>query len=207
VPMLGHGRIYDMSEDAIKCDPFKIPDHWYVINGMDFGWDHPQAHCQLVWDRDTETFYVTNTWKKSQCAPEVAWANIKPWARTFPTSWPLDGLQTEKNGSAKQQKDYYESAGFNMLPRHATFQDGTNSVEAGLYEIRDLMMKGRFKVFSTCRDFFNEFVQYHRKENGKIAKTNDDMMDAVRYAYMMRRYSEPYGSANMFRAPIIESSI
>ena len=207
VPMLGHGRIYDISEDAVSIDPIKIPNHWVVINGMDFGWDHPQAHIQLVWDRDSDTFYVTHTWKKSMTAPEVAWANIKPWADGFPTAWPQDGLQTEKNGSANQQKDYYENAGFALLPRHATFQDGSNSVEAGLYEIRDLMMKGRFKVFSTCREFFGEFVQYHRKETGKIAKTHDDIMDAVRYAYMMRRYAVENGRYSRFAPPVIESSI
>jgi phage terminase large subunit-like protein len=31
IPMLGHGRIYDLSEEFITCDPFDIPDHWYVI--------------------------------------------------------------------------------------------------------------------------------------------------------------------------------
>ena len=207
VPMLGHGRIYDLSEDSIKCDPFKIPDHWVVINGMDFGWDHPQAHIQLVIDLDSNDYYVTQAWKKSQTAPEVAWATIKPWADPYPTAWPLDGLQTEKNGSAKQQKDYYEAAGFNMLPRHATFQDGSNSVEAGLYEIRDLMLKGKFKVFHTNREFFNEFNQYHRNDKGNIAKTLDDILDAVRYAYMMRRFAEPWGNKFRYDNAFIESSI
>ena len=50
IPMLGHGRIYDLSEEFITCDPFEIPDHWMVINGMDFGWDHPQAQVQLAID-------------------------------------------------------------------------------------------------------------------------------------------------------------
>ncbi|HGJ5862652.1 MAG TPA: terminase, partial [Arsenophonus nasoniae] len=31
---------------------------------------------------------------------------------------------------------------------------------------------------------------YHRDENGKIVKTNDDILDAVRYAYMMRRFAK-----------------
>jgi hypothetical protein len=69
------------------------------------------------------------------------------------------------------------------------------------------MLKGRFKVFSTCREFFTEFVQYHRKETGKIAKTHDDIMDAVRYAYMMRRYAVEYGRYSRFAPPVIESSI
>ncbi|MDI5530936.1 terminase family protein, partial [Salmonella enterica subsp. enterica serovar Cerro] len=38
IPMLGHGRIFDFSEDMITCEPFPIPKHYMVIDGMDFGW-------------------------------------------------------------------------------------------------------------------------------------------------------------------------
>ena len=60
-PMLGHGRIYELSEEFITCDPFEIPDHFFVIGGMDFGWDHPQAHVKLVEDRDNEIIYLTRS--------------------------------------------------------------------------------------------------------------------------------------------------
>ena len=96
IPMLGHGRIYDLSEDYITCDPFEIPDHWMVIDGMDFGWDHPQAQVQLAIDMETETIYVTHAWKQSRLSPNDAWGAVKSWAKDVPTAWPLDGLQTEK---------------------------------------------------------------------------------------------------------------
>lgn len=188
VPMLGHGRIYDMSEDFITCDSFEIPKHWFVINGMDFGWDHPQAHIQIAWDKDGDDFYVTNAWKQRQTLPEVAYGAVKCWAKDIITAWPLDGLQTEK-GSGKQQKKYYEDAGFKMCHHQATWLDGGNGVEAGLFEIRDLMQKGKFKIFSGLRGVFEEVGQYHRDEKGKIVKARDDLLDAVRYAYMMRRYA------------------
>lgn len=59
-------------------------------------------------------------------------------------------------------------------------------------EIRDLMLKGKFKVFSGQRDLLDEFLQYHRDENGRIVKVGDDLLDAVRYAYMMRRHAIAY---------------
>jgi phage terminase large subunit-like protein len=191
-PMLGHGRIYDLSEDFITCDAFDIPKHFYVINALDFGWDHPQAHCQLVWDRDSDIFYVTKALKMRETSPAEAWGAVKKWSTGIPTAWPLDGLQTEK-GSGKQQKEYYEEAGFDMLYERATWEDGSNGVEAGLYEIRDLMRKGKFKVFSGLRDVFDEILQYHRDEKGKIVKVRDDLLDAIRYAYMMKREAIPYG--------------
>ncbi|EPG2127347.1 terminase large subunit domain-containing protein [Acinetobacter baumannii] len=188
IPMLGHGRIYDLSEDYITCDPFEIPDHWMVIDGMDFGWDHPQAQVQLAIDMETETIYVTHAWKQNRLSPNDAWGAVKSWAKDVPTAWPLDGLQTEK-GSGKQQKAYYKEAGFNMLHEHATWPDGSNGVEAGLFEILDLMRKGQWKVFKGLRAFLDEFLQYHRDEKGRIVKVGDDVLDAARYAYMMRRFA------------------
>lgn len=192
LPMLGHGRIYDLAEDYITCDAFDIPKHWLVIDGMDFGWDHPQAHIQMVIDQDSDDVYVTRAWKQRQVSPSEAWGSVKVWAEGIPTAWPLDGLQTEK-GSGKQQMSYYEEAGFDMLPEHATWPDGGNGVEAGLYELLDLMRKGKFKVFRGLRCWFDEFLQYHRDERGKIVKTGEDVMDATRYAYMMRRHAIRYG--------------
>jgi hypothetical protein len=51
------------------------------------------------------------------------------------------------------------------------------------------MTTGRFKVFSHLADFFDEKMSYHRDENGKIVKLNDDILSAARYAYMMRRFA------------------
>jgi phage terminase large subunit-like protein len=188
LPLMGAGLIYDMSPDSLKMQPIECPDHWWVIDGMDFGFDHPQAHIQLWWDKDDDIFYLAKAWKKSRVLPTAAWSAVKPWAENVPTAWPMDGLQHEK-GSGKQQKDYYETEGFKMLPDHATWQGGGVGVEAGLVELYRLMEDGRFKVFSHIVDFFDELISYHRDENGKIAKVGDDILDAVRYAYMMRRHA------------------
>ena len=80
-----------------------------------------------------------------------------------------------------------------MLDERATWEDGSNGVEAGLYEIRDLMRKGKFKIFAGLRDVFDEILQYHRDDRGKIVKKRDDLLDAIRYAYMMRREAIPFG--------------
>lgn len=201
IPMLGRGRIYDLAEDYITCPAFQIPAHFKVINGMDFGWNHPQVQVQLAIDLDSEIYYVTKAWKSSQTSPDEAWGATKSWTKDVPTAWPQDGLQTEK-GSGKQQKSYYAEAGFNMLPEHATWPDGANGVEAGLYEIRDLMLKGKFKVFDGLREWFEEFNQYHRDEHGKIVKTKDDLMDGTRYAYMMRRHAKSFGDIGKKRPEV-----
>lgn len=194
VPMLGHGRIYDLSEEFITCDPFDIPDHWLVIGGMDFGYDHPQAQIKMVIDNDSDVIYITNTWKREKVSANDAWGACKAWQKDVPIAWPHDGLMHEKGrDDAKQQKDHYRDAGFNMLGSRATWDGTSNSVEQGIYEIRERMQSGTIKVFRGCRDFFDEFNQYHRDDKGKIVKVRDDILDSVRYAYMMRRYAKPFG--------------
>jgi len=55
------------------------------------------------------------------------------------------------------------------------------AVEAGVTDLYNRMLTGRFKVWSTCSEWLTEFRQYHRKD-GKIVKVNDHLMDATRYA-------------------------
>lgn len=206
-PMLGHGRIYDIADEFITCEPFPIPDHWFIINGMDFGWDHPQAHIQLVEDRDAGAFYVVKSYKAVKVSANDAWGAVKSWAANIPVAWPHDGLQHEKGrDDAVQQKVHYQKAGFKMLPNMATWPEvadgkggmktGGNSVENGLYEIGDLMRKGLFKIFNGQPDVMDEIRQYHRDDKGKVVKVRDDLLDAIRYAYMMRRYAVRVGDLN-----------
>ncbi len=189
LPLLGAGLIFDFADDVIRCQPFECPPHWFVVNGMDFGWDHPQAHVQLWHDRDADVIYVAHAWKKSKITPDAAWGAVKHWASNVPTAWPHDGLQSEKS-SGDQQREAYRRAGWEMMPDHATWQAGGNGVEAGLVEFYQRMLDGRFKVFSHLTDWFDEKLNYHRDEDGKIVKVNDDLLSATRYAYMMLRYAK-----------------
>jgi phage terminase large subunit-like protein len=203
-PLLGTGRIYDIVDEMIECEPFEIPNHWKVINGMDFGWDHPQAHAQIAINPDDDCIYVTKAWKQSKVSANDAFGAVSMWARNIPTAWPHDGLQNEKGrDDATQQKEHYVKAGFKMLPEMASWNpipdgkggmtSGGNSVEQGLYEIGDKMRKGLFKVFKGLHLVTEEIRQYHRDEKGKIVKVRDDLLDAIRYAYMMRRFAVRIG--------------
>lgn len=197
-PMLGHGLIYPVSEEFLACDPPDIQPEYWVINGLDFGYDHPQAHVQLIEDRETGRMWVTQGYKAPKVSAADAWVVVKPWSEGVPVAWPSDGLQHEKGTKAAyQQKDHYATAGFNLLAEHATWQVGGNAVEPGLYEINDLIRKGLFKVCRHLSDVFTEARQYHRDKNGKRVDGNDDLWDAIRYAYMMRRFAVQYGQVGV----------
>ncbi|MDH0493372.1 terminase [Comamonas aquatica] len=185
IPTLGSGRIFPVEENSIKVPAFAVPPHWARINGIDFGWDHPTAAVQLAWDRDNDCIYVIQAHRLSHATPVIHASTIKPWGDWVPTAWPHDGEQHDK-GSGEQLALQYAKAGLRMLKDRATFEDGSNGVEAGLMDMLDRMQTGRWKVFAHLNDWFQEFKLYHRKD-GKVVKKLDDLMSASRYALMMKR--------------------
>lgn len=187
IPILGSGRVFPIGQDEIEIAPFAIPDHWPRIGGLDFGWDHPSAAAGLAWDRDTDTIYVYATHRQREQTPAMFAASVKPWGQLLPWAWPHDGLQHDK-GSGEQLAKQYQQQGLAMLPQRATFEDGSNGLEAGIAEMLDRMQTGRWRVFSHLTDYFEEHNLYHRK-NGLIVKKGDDIMSAARYAMMMRRHA------------------
>ena len=188
-PMLGSGRIFPVSEDSIRVPRFEIPKWYFKINGLDFGWDHPTAAVQLAYNTDLDIIYLTKVYKRSEATPTIHASALKSWGRDLPWSWPHDGLQHDK-GSGEALADQYRREGLNMLPDRATFDDGTNGVEAGLMDMLARMENGTFKIFEDCQLFFDEMLMYHRKD-GKVVKEYDDVISACRYAIMMLRYARP----------------
>ncbi|KQS79046.1 DNA packaging protein [Rhizobium sp. Leaf384] len=188
IPTLGSGRIFPVTEESISVAPFEIPKHWVQIGGLDFGWDHPFGAAGCAWDRDADVFYVTKVYREREATPIIHAAALKPWGAWLPWSWPHDGLQHDK-GSGEQLAKQYKVQGLAMLPERATFDDGTNGVEAGILDMLQRMQTGRWKVFSTCGEWFDEFRLYHRKD-GKVVKERDDLISASRYALMMKRHAK-----------------
>jgi hypothetical protein len=90
--------------------------------------------------------------------------------------------------------DQYRLMGCNVLLEHFTNppalgeKKGSNSVEEGIMAMLQAMEDGRFKVFSTLNDWFEEFRMYHRKD-GKVIPIRDDLMSASRYAFQSQRFA------------------
>jgi len=185
VPILGSGRVFPVVEEAIKCTAFPIPSHWPRIVGLDFGIDHPTAIVWMAWDRDSDIVYVTDCYRVKDASIAIHAASIRARGDWVPVSWPHDGLQRDK-GSGEQLAKQYKDMGVPMLPERATFEDGSNGLEAGVSEMLTRMQTMRLKVFGHLEDWFEEFRLYHRKD-GLIVNKNDDLLAATRYAMMMRR--------------------
>ena len=71
VPMLGSGRVYPVNEEQItfKVSDFTegFPSYWPCIGAVDFGdWDHPTAAVFVRWDRDSDTLYLYDVYRRSR---------------------------------------------------------------------------------------------------------------------------------------------
>lgn len=198
VPGMGSGRVFPIEEEALAIDAFAIPVHWPRIGGLDFGWDHPTAAVQLAWDRDADCVYVTHAYRLREATPLIHAANLKAWGESLPWAWPHDGLQHSKD-SGEPLAGQYRKHGMLLLPDCASFEDGSNGVEAGIMDMLERMQTGRLKVFSHLAEWWEEFRLYHRK-NGRIVKERDDLICATRYALMMRRFAAVSRTERLARA-------
>jgi phage terminase large subunit-like protein len=187
VPVLGSGRIFPVPEESIVIEQRDFPSHWPHIGGLDFGYDHPAAAVELVWDRDTDTVYVARCYRARLETPILHAAAIRPWGNLL-WAWPRDGRRETMEGAGIALAEQYKEQGLDMCHEHAQFQDGSVSVEAGLMLMLDRMKTGRFRVFKHLLDWLEEFRLYHRKD-GRVVKEGDDLLAATRYAVMMLRYA------------------
>jgi hypothetical protein len=168
---------------------------------MDFGWDHPFAAVELVWDRDADVVYVSKTHRLKEASPVIHAAALRAWGKELPWAWPRDGRRETLEGAGVALAKQYKDQDLNMLYEHAQFEDKSVSVEAGLMDMLTRMQTGRFKVFKHLNDWWEEFRLYHRKD-GKVVKEGDDLMSATRYAIMMLRFASTKAAYDSFRRPI-----
>ena len=192
-PSIGSGLVFPIQEDKIMIDPIIIEDHWAKIAGIDFGWDHPTAVVWAAWDKDEDEIYIYDCYRQSKASPSSHAEVIRRRTDFVPIAYPHDGNRRDSMGNPGLA-DQYRNLGCNMLLEHfsnppALGQNkGGNSVEEGLMDMIQYMEQGRFHVFSTLGDWFEEFRMYHRKDS-KVVAFKDDLMSATRYAVLSRRFA------------------
>lgn len=188
LPALGSGLVYPVAESQYVVEPFRIPDHWPQIIGLDFGWDHPFAAAKCAFDRDNGIMYLVAEYAASEQPPAIHAEALRGLGGdSFPLSWPHDAAKHDTTSGEQLAYGYYKM-GLKMLPEHATHETGGFGREAGIQEILEAKLDGRIKVFSSCGQYLKEIRSYHRVD-GKIHDKNDDVLDAFRKAWMMRRYA------------------
>lgn len=194
IPVFGSGPVFTVPDEDIVIEPFEIPDYWPAIGAIDFGWDHPTAAVWLRWDRDSDTIYLVDEYRQKKETVAIHAAALTS-RNPVPFAWPHDGMKHE-TGSGVTMADQYRHHGVQMLPTYFTNPlapaetgKGNFKVEPGINHLHERLQTGRFRVFKTCNEWFDEYRMYHR-EDGKIHALDDDLMSATRYATQSLRFAE-----------------
>lgn len=179
VPMLGAGAIFPIEDRTIEIDPFAIPQFWPRGYGLDVGWNVTAA---MFGARDPETgvIYLYDEYYGQQEKPAVHMDGI-----TLRGAWLRGAIDPASRG--RTQTD-----GEQLFASYTDVEKGgrlnldiaVNAVEAGIYDCYQLMSVGRLRVFKTLQRWWQEKRLYRRDEKGKVVKTRDHTMDAMRYLIM-----------------------
>ena len=172
IPQLGAGAIYPVPETDLLVAPFELPMHWPKGYGFDVGWNNTAC----VWgalNRETDILYLYHEYKRGECEPGIHVGAIKaagPWIKGF-----IDPASRGRGqADGRQLYEDYKALGLDL-------HMADNGVEAGLYSVWERMCAGKLKVFSSMNKWLAEFRMYRRDDKGKVVKSNDHLMDAMRY--------------------------
>lgn len=177
IPALGSGTMYPVPETSIAVSPFEVPAHWPRVFGMDLdagaGWT---AAVWMAWDRETDTDYVYDVYKRSHAEPIIHAEAVKARGGWIPGLADAAALLVTAH-DAQQYLSIYR-----RLELDVTLPD--KSVEAGIQLVWERLSGGHLKVFASCGAWFDEYRLYRRDSKGRVVKANDHLMDGTRYVVM-----------------------
>ena len=175
IPMLGAGAVYQVPESEFVVTPFSLPPDWPRCFALDVGWKRNAALWAAV-DRNTETVYLYDEMYLAKTEASVVAAGIKKRGEwIFGVVDPASRGRSQHDGQSLMQ--IYTDLGLTLEP-------AKNDVQAGLTAVWELLSQGRLKVFRNLSNFLAEYRIYRRDEKGNIVKSNDHLMDALRYLVM-----------------------
>ena len=173
LPSMGSGTIYTIPLEEILVKDFDIPPHWKRVIGMDVGWNNT-AVVWLAQNPDTKEVFVYSEYKRGQAEPVIHASAIKTRGDWIPIAIdPASRGRSQADG--KQLFNMYRELGLKLFP-------ADNAVEAGIYQVQEMLATGRLKFFRSLSELSKEYVVYRRDQKGRVVKDNDHLQDALRYA-------------------------
>jgi phage terminase large subunit-like protein len=191
IPQLGIARVFPFPIESLMRDfnaDRDIKGWARYICGVDFGYGHPFAAAVCAWVHEPEEFWVIDGFRMERTEAFHHVKRIAGMCRglRIPIAWPHDG-NTHERGSGLPLADVYRRLGAPMLGTHAQNPGGSLSVEPVIEEMIGYMKRGCFFIASHMSELAEEILNYHRDEDYKIVRLRDDLISAVRYAFMARR--------------------
>lgn len=175
VPQLGAGAIFQIPEADVVIADIEIPKFWPRGYALDVGWNRTAA----LWgakDPETGRVVIFNEYYRGQAEPSVHAAAIKSRGAWMPG---VVDPAARGRGQADGLKlsELYADLGLDLEP-------AINARESGIYTVWEALSTGQLKIFRSCVNTMNEYRLYRRNEKGDVVKSNDHLMDCLRYLIM-----------------------
>lgn len=173
------GLVYKDFNESVFIEHSKIPDNLNYIIGIDWGFTHYGACVVIGFDREGNYYIVDLTAKKEK----------------YFDFWRQEIMEYYKKYKARIC--YCDSARPEYV--RGLLQSGIKSVNAnklvldGIETVARLMKSGKLKISSNLRGsrLEEELYSYSWKENDEVVKTDDDVLDAIRYAIYSNEKNKP----------------
>lgn len=185
-PSAGTGAIFaGIMKESILDNSFVIQDSWKRVSSIDFGFRDTNVIQFFAKDPNTKILYMYDEiWHNDTDAAIIAIQAKERQHGYIQMVWPPDG-EAEK-GTGVTLMDIYKKAGVLATDRHAANymldpEGKDRSITSGLAYLRDMMLKGLFKVHPKCENFLKEFDLYSYGENGKPIDKYNHSIDCCRY--------------------------
>ncbi|MBE1275102.1 terminase large subunit domain-containing protein [Enterovibrio baiacu] len=211
LPSKGSGAIFPIDDSEIITGDFEPPIHWPVIAGVDFGKTRdPSIVMYITKDPETDTYYIFKEFylNLDKSVDAMAQAIRDSDYPNIPVICPHDANARLEGGSMETRATILRDLGCNVMfkvfsnphfiqNKITNVQAKDQGREGGLHWIAHGFKSGTIKVAESCFHFFKQKRSFFWKQHGGktvSATTNDDTIDASRYALLsIDRYGVPAG--------------
>jgi phage terminase large subunit-like protein len=203
LPTMATGLIYPFLAKDLLVKPFELEWHHPGIIGLDVAPVGITAGGLLRYDSASRTTYLVDEHYLDRQPTSVHAGAIRRKFGCFPIRIDPSSNRGEKEG-LPIVKEYREEFGPDWEVEFAN-----NAVYPGISKLYNAMSEGRFKVFSSCRHWIEEWSDYvwdATKTNADghpvPRKKNDHLMDATRYGYIDIGDAKPLNGSRIFTHPL-----
>ena len=149
---------------------------------------NPSAMVYGIWISADDVLWIMGGWKQKHISPEQTVARVK---QTSFANAPVAWGRAERSGTGGDTSEAYHQMygrlGMKMLPTYATLPGGSLSLDITFDAIQHAMLRGQLKISNDFYELWDEINSLERDEHNKIIETNDDLLAALRYAFLDRK--------------------
>ena len=164
------GLVYKDFDESVYIEHSEIPENLTYLIGVDWGFTHYGACVAVGFDREGN-YYITDLTAKKEKYFDFWKQEIMEYYKKYKVRiCYCDSARPEYVAGLR-------SSGINGINANKSVLDGIETVAR-------LMKAGKMKISKNLKGsrLEEELYSYSWEENDKVVKTDDDVLDAIRYA-------------------------